>query len=241
MKDGLEDGTDIDAEPPLWREASPGSGVYVHEYDFRKFGPANSLAVLTGAGRLAVVSPPPAPGASLLNALARIGRVEAIVIPNIGHTAGQREWRAHFPAASLYAPDDIAPMLENLKIEGAKKLSSLGAPEGVRFIAAPGSRTGATFVISALGARPVVYLDEILITMKGRPRGLMMKILFAVFGVGKGASVNRVFVKMLCKDPSTLKAAARGLLAGDPVILPAHGPAIIAPQAVRAAMRLLDD
>ncbi len=212
------------AKADIWTQTIEGSGVFLCPYTAPSFGPANSLLVQYKDDRAAIVSCPIAPSPALIEAARASAPVDALIVPNIGHRGGLPAWRDALPGAGIYAPDDCLEMLARLVPDAdLLPVSRLPVRSGLRILCAPGTRTGSLMLESRLGPRPVVYLDEILTTMTGRPSSMLNAALFALFGVKRGLSVNRVFTGLLTRDRAALAQTALGLLEGDPVCIPAHG------------------
>ncbi len=223
-----------------WVESAPCTRVFVHAYDFKKFGPANAVAFDLGSGGFALLSAPPNPPGDVVSSLDDKGELEALIISNLGHIAGYSHWLAMKPSLTVYAPDDILEKLPRLGVETpVRPLSELETGAGVRVMSAVGTRVGGTWMRSELGARPVVFLDEIIINMRTKPRSLLARLAFWATGTKPELTVNRVFELALCGDGALLKKTALELLDGDCIIIPAHGAPLASSWEVDGARTLL--
>jgi len=223
-----------------WKEVIRGSGLYVHTYLYKKFGPVNSVAVQIGQDGLALVSAPPAPSEAVTSELLGLGELRHLVIPNVGHLSGVDAWHHRFKNARVHAPETAIPLLPRLGVSCAvEPLSHIETETGVGFIDVPGARMGSTYVHSTKGERPVVYLDEIIINMKTRPRSLINKLAFLITGTKPQLTVNKVFAKTLCSDPQSVKRHALSLIADDSVVVPAHGDVVFEAESIDGIRDLL--
>ena len=207
-----------------WAEMFEGSGVHIRPYVFDRFGPANSLLLEYKEGHCAILSPPPGPDNALVENARSKGTVDALIISNLGHTAGYEDWRKNFPDARLYAARDCIPLLNRLKpADEFLPVTTLDFRPNIEAIEAPGTRTGSVLIRSRLGQRSVVFVDELLINLNEPVKPLFMRFMFAITGTMTGLSINKVFRRFLVRDQQELADTVLSLLENDPVCIPAHG------------------
>jgi len=223
-----------------WTEVIAGSGVHINQYVFKKFGPANALLLEYKERHCAILSPPPNPDPSLLEYAKLKGDVDTLIISNLGHTAGYREWLEIFPHAQLYASSDCISLLKRLKPEDEfHPVSDIECQVGFECFEAPGTRTGSVLVRSTLGARSVVFIDEVLINLQEPIKPFFMKILFSITGTRTGLGFNNVFRLFLTSDLRKLADTILIQLKDNPICIPAHGDLIIDTEVLQQARALL--
>lgn len=208
-----------------WTENVPGSGVYRLSYDYPAFGEVTSLAFRLQSGGWAILSAPPNPASTVTDFFKADG-VEALVAPNFAHLSGLADWLQLYPDATFFAADTVLDATQRLAKIKPAPVSALEPAAGVDVREAPGTRCGTVWLKSTAGEAPVVYLDEILITMGERPKGWFARLMFRISGVRPGLGVNRLFLKTLCSDPDAHLSGALKLSDGAAMAYVAHGPAI---------------
>ncbi|WNG17502.1 hypothetical protein [Cystobacter fuscus] len=206
-----------------WNEVLEGSGVWVHAYEVRHFGPTNAFAVQLHPGELAVVSPPPVLSDADHAALGAHGRVTAIVAPHSGHDLGLPAWQARYPEARSYAPSAALAALTRPGLKSFTDLSGLLTPPEVVFRELLGSKNGGTLVRVLRGARPVLYIDELLGNQAAPPPHPFWKFAFWVSGSAPGLRINRIFKTVLCTEPGRIARTLLEALEGEPILVPSHG------------------
>ena len=228
------------AQKNVWTNVSEGSGVHICPYVFEKFGPSNSLLLEYKEGRCAILSPPPEPDRNLIEHAGSKGSIDSIVVSNLGHTAGYKDWQKAFPEARLYAASDCIPLLKRLKPDDLfHPVTELECRLGVELIEAPGTRTGSVLMRSQLGERCVVFVDELLINLEEPIKPWFMRLMFAITGTKTGISINKVFRQFLVSDRQRLVDAVLSILEDDPVCIPAHGDPIVDINDLERIRRLL--
>ncbi|UVI39952.1 hypothetical protein [Qipengyuania spongiae] len=227
----------------LWQSVGPVNGILHRTYRASRFGPANSLCFSIGNGRCAVLSAPVDPTDDDFRAAESLGRVAALIVPSHGHRAGLDAWIARYPNATVYAPTAAIALAGRSKGRAFVPLTDLQTDGSIAVHEVPGAKTGGTFLSILTDERPVVYLDEILITMDQRPAGWLYRLLFGLKGIEPGIGVNRVYADWRTKDRKRVANLALSLLQDDPICVVAHGPVIDRSQdldAARTALRSLD-
>ena len=223
-----------------WQEVVESSGVHLCTYVFEKFGPANALLLEYSNGRCAIISPPPTPDPTLIEYAKSKGEIDALIVSNLGHTAGYKDWQTIVPEARLYATSDCIPLLKRLKpVDVFMPVSDLEFRSGMECFGAPGTRTGSLLMRSRLGERPVVFVDEILMNLNEPIKPLFMRFMFALTRTRTGLSLNNVFRLFLTSDRKKLTEAARTLLEDGPICIPAHGDPISDTDLLQRARTLL--
>ena len=206
-----------------WQEVVEGSGVFLHSYEYEKFGPANSVLAELRPGAYALLSPPPFPTSQSKAEVAAKGELEALVITNIAHTAGFADWLTEFPEAKLFAPATAIPLLSRSHPHHELlPLENMTHSEKMIFVDGDGARSGATLLRSDQGKRPVVFVDELVINLTRPVRPLFMRLVFKLTGTGLGPTINKAY-SMLLSDKKGAKDQLLALLKGNPVCIPAHG------------------
>jgi len=217
-----------------WAEVAPGTGVYSYEYAVPSLGSGSNCIVFPlRDGAIGVLSPGLNTPPSLFADLEKLGRVGAVVAPNIGHDLGLREWQARYPDVPFYATPKTAAGIAKAKkdlrpllpLEGLQPL--LG--EGVRVWAGEGTSAGTTYLAVSRAGQEILYLDDLVTNFEELPHKQPFRFVFKVSGSAPGLKLNRVFKFAFVKDP---KAAARSVLdhaeAHPPtVLLFAHGAPVV--------------
>ncbi len=222
-----------------WREVVAGSGVFTLAGRHPEFGPVTAVAIELAPRRLGVISAPLNAADEAVSALLEAGDVTALIAPNIAHVSGLSEWSRRCPGAAILGPDDqIGAMARKTRL-AVSPISTLRCDAGLHFRAAPATRTGAIWMRSERGAEPVVYLDEVLITMEQRPTWWVSRWLYRLNGVRPGLSVNHLFMRALCTDRRVHANAAMAFGEGAGAIIVAHGDPIISRGRVDEALSLL--
>jgi len=223
-----------------WIKTSEGSRIHVCAYVFDKFGPSNSLLLEYRRGHCAIISPPPDPDQTLVEHAISKGEIDALIISNLGHTAGYKDWQTIFPNARLYASSECIPLLKRLKPDDEfQPMSELIFRHGLEHIEAPETRTGSVLIRSELGARPVVFVDELLINLNEPVKPFFMRFMFAITRTKTGLSINNVFHRFLVRDRQKLADRVLSLLEDDPICIPAHGDPIVDLNVLNRARMLL--
>ena len=223
-----------------WHEVVTGGGIHICTYLFEKFGPANALLLEYEKGHCAILSPPPKPNSAVVEFARSRGDIDALIISNIGHTAGYKDWQQIFPNAKLYTAQECIPFLNRLKPEDLfHPISEIPFQNGIVCYEAPGTRSGSVLVHSQLTERSVVFVDEILINIQKPIKPIFMRIMFAMTGTKTGLSVNHVYRLFLTKDDRKLRQFILELLQDDPVCIPAHGDLFRDPEMLQRARMLL--
>lgn len=207
---------------PEWSEAAPGSGVSVRDYHCGA-AVANALIVALGDGRAVVVSPNVDPTEPDFARAESAGEVVALVAPNAMHNLGIRAWRERFPAARLLAPDLGLNRLNGLGLGSFEPVRSLDLPPGLRAVELEGARLGSLILRSDRGARPVVYVDELMGNQQAPSPSRMFRTLFWLTGSAPGLVPNYFYSRLFLKDRHGAAQAILAELGGDPVVLCAHG------------------
>jgi hypothetical protein len=213
-----------------WAEVAPGTGVYLYEYPVPSVGiGSNAIVFPMSEGAVGVLSPGLNTSAELFADLEKLGRVAAIVAPNIGHDLGLREWQARYPDVPFYASLPTVKAVAKAK-KDLRPLQSLAEllptlPEGVRLWEAPGTSAGTVFMAVRRGGHEMLYLDDLVANMAALPGKQPFRFFFWLSGSAPGLKLSKVFKFFFVKNA---RAMARSVLdhaeAHPPtVLLFAHG------------------
>jgi hypothetical protein len=222
-----------------WIEVGEASNIWRYSATHKGFGPVSAVAVELSPGRWAVISAPKDAEPEVIKPFEQGGELVAFIAPNIAHTSGLPQWRARWPDAVCYGPDDRLEELFRLTNTAFQPASTLKAAPGLTFISAPGTRSGSVWVKSERGPSMTVYLDEVLTTLSGRPRSFLSAFLYWLTGTGPGLSVNHLFMRALCSDAAAHAKAALAFADRAEALIPAHGEPIIGAAPVAEALELL--
>ncbi|HER26604.1 MAG TPA: hypothetical protein ENI69_05805 [Rhodospirillales bacterium] len=201
----------------MWKGLTEGAWLYQYEVKF--FNPANALAVRLENGNLVVLSPPGDVPESCFTELQKKGEIVALIAPHAGHVQGRKLWQRRYPQARFHAPETAHSHLTGT----VAPLSEIAPSIDIEFRPIPGTKRGGTLVRVERPPRPVVYIDEVIGNQPSLPGLLVIKLLFWITGSAPGIRVNKIFTSMLCHDARAVAAAALEILAGDPIVVPAHG------------------
>lgn len=204
----------------VWQEVLEGSNVWVYEYGANGYK-ANAIAIPLDDNALAIVSPPIGLSKEDFAAIESEGNVTALIAPSSAHDLGQAEWQARYSHAIAYTPTTALPQLKPIAGKPFMPLSKLSAANA-EFREIPGTKKGGTIAISRQGARPVVYLDELVINWAALPDN-WTKLLFQLRRSAPGLKINQVYSKLFCPDLQAVAQTVLEALEDDPAIVPAHG------------------
>ncbi len=198
--------------------------------------PLRMTVVRNAAGGLTVHSPI-APEPALLEAVQRLGRVEQILAPSLGHHLSVGAWLDRFPAARAYGAIGLAAkrpdvrwsgvldggdgpwsdVLDQVLLEGAPKWNEVAFRH----------RESGTLIVS-----------DLLFHMIG-PQPLATRLVLKLAGTEGKLAMSRVW-RLITKDRAALRKSVATVLAWDfQRILPGHGAVFEAPDAnprARAAL-----
>ena len=129
----------MSSDAPLWQPVDGHGWMHQATYRYGSAGVANATAVRIGEGRLALLSPPGGKaGPELLDQLANLGEVTAIIAPNAFHRSGLPGAAARFPNATIYAPETALKRVAAVLPRAPVALQSLsGLPPEVEIFAPP--------------------------------------------------------------------------------------------------------
>lgn len=223
-----------------WTLLDAGAAIAAREYSFRPGASATTL-VFRGADGLVVVSPEPDPAPGVLDALAELGPVRALVANNPFHHLGQRAFRARFPEAKSYAPSGAIPRLT--KQTGGvpfEPLSALPLPPGLACEEAAGFRWGEAILRLPSAAGTVWYTGDLLVNIQQLP-SIPARWLFTWTGSAPGFRLFKPAAWLLVKDRRAAREWMLERLRDSPpaLVVPAHGPPLAADDLADRARREL--
>jgi hypothetical protein len=226
-----------------WKVLDREAGVACLEYKFGG-GIATTLAFRGKGDGVVVVSPGCRVDAAALDALAELGRVEALVANNNFHWLGQPEWRKRFPEAKSYAAAKAIPRLSK-KVPDAnwQPVESL-APmlrEGTRFVEPTGLPANVFAMVSGTGDKKYWYVSDLLSNIPVLPPGFIFKTLMSMTDSAPGYKLFRPSVWLQVKDKKGLVAWFDEQLTAMPptTVVPAHGGPVDMPDLVQATRALV--
>ena len=165
------------------------------------FGPGRvtSLAV-GGAEGLVVMSPPYRAPPSLFDDLARYGEVRALVATNAFHHMGIPEWKARFPNAAVFAPEQaVARVREKTGIATVEPVANAAALTGPRLelVDMPYYKTGEALARFETARGRAWYFTDIVLNVRRMPRNPIFNLLFRMTGSAPGLKWNKVGPKLI--------------------------------------------
>jgi len=217
------------------------TGLLWSEYRFTSNGKANML-IVRGVDGLVVVSPGAGLEPRVLDAVAALGPVRALVANNSWHHLGQAAWRQRFPDAVSYAPEAaLADLRKKNKAIPWQPLSSLTLPGHVHAREVPGVSIGETLVTVETKRGPVLFAGDLLANMTKLPPP-PMKWVFTLSGSGPGFRLFKLATTFTVKNKDAAREEALAAIDALPpsLVVPAHGePVDSADVAERARAELL--
>ncbi len=216
----------MDTTPHGWRVFDAATPILTYAYSFGP-GVANALAVGCHGG-LMVVSPPRKAPAGAMEDLAAFGAVRALVAPNAFHHMGLAHWKAHFPAAELFAPtQSIARVERQSGLRGIRPLTAAQAIAGpnVDLVDMPHYKTGEALVRVATERGPVWYVTDVITNMACLPGHPVARFLFKVTKSAPGLRFNNLAPLFMVRDKAALRRWIVAEARRDPprCLIPAHG------------------
>lgn len=221
----------------VWQEVLQGSNVWIYEYVANGYR-ANAVALPLDENRLAILSPPIGLSEADFTEIDAKGQVTALIAPHSGHDLGQNEWQARYPDAIPYAPAIAIKQLKHVGQHSFTPVSKLFAST-VEFREVPGTKKGGTIATVHQVERPIVYVDELAINWSTLPNS-WTKFLFWWTKSAPGLSINRVYARLLCSDVQAVAQTVLEALAGNPIIIPAHGALLVDPDDVTRVRALVE-
>lgn len=214
-----------------WNVIDAERAVLWREYEFNKGAYATTL-VFRGTDGLVVVSPGRGLEGADYDVLSEFGEVRALVANNNFHHLGQGPWRERFPKAESYAaPQALARLAKKAASIPFRSLTELSLPPTVKFHVLPGFKNGE--VLFSVGTRQgsLWYTGDLLTNIQRTP-GPPASWIFSWTDSAPGFRLFRPAVWLFVNDKRALKERMNALLAEDPpaIIVPAHGPAVMAAQ-----------
>jgi hypothetical protein len=174
------------------------------------FGPSRvtSLAV-GGAGGLFVMSPPYRAPQSVFDDLAKYGEVRALVATNGFHHMGIPEWKARFPNAAVFAPEQaLARVRKKTGIATVEPVAEAAALAGPRLelVDMPHYRTGEVLARFETARGRAWYVTDIILNIRRMPRNPVVNLLYRMTASAPGLRWNQVGPRLIMvKDMRALK------------------------------------
>lgn len=194
-----------------WTAFEAETPVLTYSYAFGP-GRVTSLA-LRGAEGLFVLSPPYRAPQSLFDDLARYGDVRALVATNAFHHMGIPEWKARFPRAAVFAPEQaVARVREKSGIATIEPLAQAAALAGPRLelVDLPYYKTGEVLARFETSRGRGWYFTDIVLNIRRMPRNPIFNLLFRMTGSAPGLKWNQVGPRLvMVKDWRALRRWTR--------------------------------
>ena len=210
-----------------WKEVVPG--MWRTHYPTSTKLASNAVLVALDGGDLAVVSPPQNASDEFYAATDKLGKVTALVAPNLGHDLGQAAWQERYASATVHAPDVTAKAIAKAKPK-LRAFASMGAlaertGSKVRFVDLPGTSSGSVALSVEAAGKRVLVIDDCLSNSPSLVGPAPVRFVFWATGSGPGLAKNKLWWWVFCKDKP---AYTRALLeewdrASTDVVLPLHG------------------
>jgi hypothetical protein len=195
-----------EANAGRWTVFDDGTPVLTYTY---KVGPATSTALaVRGDDGLIVLSPPRGVPQSAYDDLERYGEVRALVASNAFHHLGIPAWKARFPGAAIFAPEQaVARVREKTRIDAISPLA-LAAPicgPHLELIDMPYYRTGEVLAKLSTSRGRAWYVVDIMLNVRRMPRNPLFNVLFRMTGSAPGLRWNKIGPTLMVKDKRALK------------------------------------
>ena len=218
---------------PSWEPVLADTRLYRATYSFGRGGSATAFCVGLAGDDLMVVSTPGGRDAPpLLEALAGLGTVRAIVVPCGFHRMGVAGTLERFPEAEVFADERIHKKIvaaaRRARPRGLDALAPL-LPEGVEVLVPPHMKRPDTIVRVATPDGPVWYLNDIVTNMPSLPNFFPLNFLMPTLGFRTGLAVNEFGMRFVLAGnrPGLSAWLAAELRAHPPHLLVAgHGPVV---------------
>jgi hypothetical protein len=220
-----------------WKILDREAAIACREYPFGG-GVATTFAFRGKGDAVIVVSPGRGLDPAALDAVAEMGRVEALVANNSFHWLGQSAWRKRFPEAKSYASAKAIPRLAKKVPDGNwQPIESLAPllPDNARLVE-PAGLPGNTFAfVSTSGGNRYWFVSDLLANLP-LPPGFFFKTLMSMTDSAPGFKLFRPAVWLQVKDKKALIAWFDEQLSTLPptTIVPAHGTPVQMPDLVQA-------
>jgi hypothetical protein len=209
-----------------WKPLSADPWTAICEYSFGP-GSAAALAVSVNGGVL-VASPPCNVDEEVFGALAAQGPVRALVATNAFHTLGLAPWKARFPEATVFAPQQSLQRVA--KVSGVAGIQPLGEAaamtgERVTLVDLPYFRTGEALIKVSTAEGLIWYVTDIILNLPRLPAHPLFNVLFRLSDSAPGLRLNRIAPLFMVRD----RPALRQWLANEAGrekprwLVPAHG------------------
>ena len=210
-----------------WENLTEDGGVRWLKYSFG-FGRANTMAVRLDDGTWLVVSPSIGSAPEIFDALSKDGDVSALIAPNGFHYLGQEAWRARFPKALSYAPDDararLATKSPGIKYESVDSLKKR-LPSRIGVLIPEGMKVPDLLMHATSGGKTVWFSGDLLSNTGPEDLALPMRLLMSVFGAGTGYRYNPMPAMVYVRDRAAWRRSVLAAIEKVPPtsVLPGHG------------------
>jgi hypothetical protein len=214
------------AAPKSWVPVSADPWTAICEYSFGP-GSAAALAVDVGGGVL-LASPPCNAADEVFAALASRGPVRALIATNAFHTLGLAPWKARFPEAAVFAPQQSLPRITKVSgITDIRPLREAAALTGQRvaLIDLPYFKTGEALIKVSTADGLIWYVTDIILNLPRLPSHPLFAMLFKLSGTAPGLRLNRIAPLFMVRDRPSLRQWLAREAKRDPPrwLVPAHG------------------
>ena len=212
-----------------WMPLSTDPWTAICEYSFGP-GSAAALAVSVNGGVL-VASPPCNVEAEVFGALAERGPVRALVATNAFHTLGLAPWKARFPEAAVFAPQQSLQRVAKVSgVAGIRPLGEAAAITGERvtLVDLPYFRTGEALIKVSTAEGLIWYVTDIILNLPRLPSNPLFAMLFKLTDCAPGLRINRIAPLFMVRNRPALWSwlAAEARRDRPRWLVPAHGDAV---------------
>ena len=209
-----------------WLQLSTDPWTATCEYTFGP-GSAAALAVEVDGGLL-VASPPCQVADEVFDAIAARGPVRALVATNAFHTLGLARWKARFPEAVVFAPQQSVPRVA--KVSAVADIRPLGEAaaligERVTLVDLPYFKTGEALIKIRTADGLIWYVADLILNLRRLPSHPLFAVLFKLSGSAPGLRLNRIAPLFMVRDRPALRQWLAAEVRWDKPrwLVPAHG------------------
>jgi hypothetical protein len=214
------------AAPNSWVPLSADPWTAICEYSFGQ-GSAAALAVDVGGGVL-LASPPCNVSDVIFAGISARGPVRALIATNAFHTLGLAPWKARFPEAAVFAPQQSLTRIT--KVSGITDIRPLGdaaalAGHRVALVDLPYFKTGEALIKVSTAEGLIWYVTDIILNLPRLPSHPLFALLFKLSGTAPGLRLNRIAPLFMVRDRPSLRQWLAREAKRDPPrwLVPAHG------------------
>jgi len=205
-------------------------GIWTVDRHLRHFGfallPSRTTIIRLAGGGLVVISPPPRPDSELVSALAALGAVELVIVPNSFHYLFVSEFCDLYPEAEILVAPGLAERVPELRSGTEIGVPAPDTwPSELDYVAL-GPVEGVSEVLLFHAASGTLILTDLAFNMTSYPRAID-RLIWRLSGVpghfGPGRTSRTLLLSDRAEATRSLTKAARWPIAR---IVVAHGDAV---------------